>query len=375
MNGIIKMDKIRILQFPIANTKGGTTEYVLNNWKYIDKSKFQFDFATISKTLDFEDELKEQGCKVYYISCYAEENKAKFIEEMNIILDQGYDVIHLHTNCWKSFLVEELAKKKGIPKIIVHSHNTMVLEEDEEGRKKALVLHELKKSQLSEDLATDFWACSKMAAEWLFGNRIPEEKVVIMKNAIDVEKFQFDNNIRLKYRKELGLENSFVIGNVGRFVYQKNHEFLINVFIKLKKQKNNVKLLLIGIGPLEGKVLNKVNENNLNDDVIFLNKRVDINKLMQAMDIFCLPSRFEGLPITLIEAQAAGLKCITSENVSQGVEITDDIVRIPLDEEIWIEKIVKIAEGYARCNNNGIISKAGYSIQNQIKLLENLYCR
>ena len=119
------MNKIKILQFPIANSKGGITNYILQNWKYIDKTKFRFDFATMSHSLDFAEELEEQGCKIYHISCYAEDNIEKFVHEFrNILNNEDYDVVHLHTKQWKSFLVERIAKEMGIKKIIIHAHST-----------------------------------------------------------------------------------------------------------------------------------------------------------------------------------------------------------------------------------------------------------
>jgi len=368
------MKKIKVLQFPVANNKSGITKYTLSNWEYIDKSKIQFDFATMSNTFDFEDELKFQGCKLFHISCYAEDNETQFIDEMNEILENGYDVVHLHTSCWKSFLVEKLAKQHCVPKIIVHSHNSMVLEENEERRKKALILHEFRKNEISQELATDFWACSHVAADWLFGNQIPKEKIVIMKNSINVEIYKFDDNIRLKYRKELGVENDFVIGNVGRFVYQKNHEFLIDVFIEVKKYVKNTKLILVGVGPLEGMIRQKLYENNLLNDVIIFNRRNDINNLMQAMDIFCLPSRFEGLPITLIEAQCSGLKCFASDCISREARITDNLKFILLNKTIWADEIIKnVYRCSFRENMSKIVAEAGYNIKDQIKIIENLY--
>ena len=135
------MKKIKILQFPIANSYGGITHYALENWKWMNKEQFQVDFATMSKKLDFADEITVTGSKIHYISCYAEENREQFIKEVNQILDQGYDVVHLHTKQWKSFLVEQICEERGVPRIIVHSHSTRCDANDEEKRKRETEEH------------------------------------------------------------------------------------------------------------------------------------------------------------------------------------------------------------------------------------------
>ncbi|HAN43805.1 MAG TPA: hypothetical protein DCP97_00290, partial [Ruminococcaceae bacterium] len=238
--------KFKVLQFPIANAKGGVTQYALNNWQYINKDKFQFDFATLSKKLDFADDLAAQGCKIHYISCYAEENKSQFVTEVDKALSEGYDAVHIHTSYWKSFLVEELAVKHKIPKIIVHSHSTMVDILDDNKRASAVELHERQKKNFSADLATHFCACSQAAADWLFGEQIPKDKIKILNNAINVDDFSYNPIIRKEYRRKLGVDNCFVLGNIGRFVYQKNHDFLIDVFNEAAAAIPNAKLLLVG---------------------------------------------------------------------------------------------------------------------------------
>ena len=225
------MKKIKVLQFTIAASQGGRTQYILNNWKNIDKNRFQFDFITFSSNLDFADELEAQGCLVYYISCYPEEDKIQFIKELDKILENGYDVIHVHTSYWRSFIVEERAKANGIKKIIIHSHGTGINKAI--SQKEALELeeeHYRVRECINETLADEFLACSKSAAEWLYGNRISKSRIKIVHNAINTNKYKYNQAIREAHREQLGWKNKFVIGQVARFVYQKNHEFTIDVF-------------------------------------------------------------------------------------------------------------------------------------------------
>lgn len=367
------MDKIRIFQFPIASSNSGVTHYIMNNWKYMNKCIFSSDLATVREKLDFEDKIINSGLGLKYISCTAENNREKFIEEMTKLLRGNYDIIHLHTSFWKSTLVEDIAKECRIPKIIVHSHSTMIDILDDEKRKIVEVQHNKVKESFSLDQATDFWACSKLAADWLFGENIPRDRIKIMKNAINVEGFTFNNEIRKIYRKKFNLEGDFVICNVGRLVYQKNQEFLLYVFSKVVKEIKNAKLLLVGNGVLLESLKELARELKIDDKVMFLGERNDVNNILQATDLFCLSSRFEGLGICLVEAQASGLKCLSSDFVPFEACITNNIQRVPLNVNKWVEKIIEVANGYERKNMYNEITKAGYNIKYQIKEVEKMY--
>lgn len=345
----------------------------MNNWENIDQNKFEFCFATVRKHLDFEDEILSSGATVKYISCTAENNKEQFIEELTRIFKSGYDVVHLHTSFWKGFLVEEIARDCNVPKIIVHSHSTHIDIADNIKRAETEKIHNIRKKEFNISLATDFCACSNAAADWLFGEQIPRDKIKILKNAIDVDKFIFNKDIRERYRRELGLEGCFVIGHVGRFAYQKNHEFLVDVFYEVSKLNDRARLLLIGGGSIETDIRKKASALGLDNKIIFVGVRSDVNYLLQAMDVFCLPSRFEGLGIVLVEAQAAGLKCIASDTIPDEVCITDNIQMLPLMKQIWTETIFEISNGYERKNIFDEITAAGYNIKEQIKEVEKLY--
>ena len=367
--------KLKILQFPIKNTGGGITQYVLNNWKYIDKTKFHFDFATISDSrLDFESELTSHGCKIHYISCSAEDNMNQFVKEFRAILAYGYDAIHLHTCFWKSFVVEELAIEKDVPVIIVHSHsNDLGGISTKINRKKALLTHNVLKTQFNVKLATHFCACSNAAAEWLFGEQIPRERVKILANAIDVDKYSFNLEIRNNYKHKLGLVNNFLIGHVGRFEYEKNHTFLIDVFCEISKKISNAKLLLIGTGTLFESMKNKIDSLDLSKKILLLGKRTDVAQLYQAIDMFVLPSHFEGLGIVLVEAQAAGLQCIASNYVPEDVNVTEKVSFLPLNIDDWCNEIIDKMKNTVRADNSELIKAKGFDIYTQIKELEKLY--
>lgn len=369
------MEKIKVLQFTVAATKGGRTFYVLNNWKYIDKTKFQFDFITFNPKLDFEQQLIDEGCNVYHMSCYPEENREQFIKEFDAILDRHYDVIHIHTSFWKDTIVEQRAMLKGVKKVIIHSHNmgcssAWLKESDEETLKR----HYEVQAGLSEEIATDFWACSVGAAKWLYGDKINKNKIKIIKNAIDTRQFSYNPDLRAQVRKELNMESMFVIGHIGQLIYQKNPKFLIEVYNEVQKKYSNAVLLLKGDGDLRDAIEEQVRSLGLTDKVCFIDFQKDISKYYQAMDVFVFPSFFEGFPSALIEAQTAGLPCLCSDRISDEVLLTENIQQLSLDNiDVWVDKILDLRQRYERKDCSKLISDAGYDLLNQVKELEKEY--
>lgn len=366
------MSKIKILQMFVANAKGGRTQYMLNMWQNIDKSRFQFDFATLSPSLDFAEELQNEGCKIFFVSCYAEDNYEQFVKEIDEILENGYDVVHIHSSFWRSFTIEERAKLAGVRKIILHSHNFGIggVSNEQDAKKLEKKHYELRE-KIHSDMADYFLACSEEAAKWMYGNKIDKNKIRVLRNGIDICKFKYNESVRKSVREQLGLTNKYVIGNIGRFVYQKNHEFLIDVFYQVCKQVKDVVLLLIGIGELRDEIERKVKRLGIEDKVIFLGKRNDVEKLMQGMDLFTLPSRFDGFPLSLLEAQAAGLPCIAG-NVPPNASLSERTRVVELKQEVWIKYIL---EEYSSRKRNFISEDILelHDIRIQVKELERIY--
>lgn len=367
------MEKIKVLQFPMSARKGGATRSAINYWKYIDHSKYQIDFATCCDRLDFEKSLLEQGCKVHYISCFAEQDPKRFYEELKDILLQGYDAIHINTTWWKSFYAEQAARETGIKIVVVHARCTSVDIVDDEKREKELEIHEKQKKIFSTDLATHFLSCSTEAAHFLYGPQIPREKIRLFHNALDIDRYSYDEKKRKIIRERLGLADKFVIGNIGRMAYAKNHSFLIDCFSEVQKKKGNAVLLLVGGGELEQDVRKQVKLFGIEDKVVFVGEADNTEDYLQAMDIFALPSRFEGLPNVLIEAQTAGLKCISSDCVTREAKVTDNVTFVELNKEKWIKEIMCYGNGYVRHKVDEQIRDAGYDIRQEIKVLEKIY--
>lgn len=370
------MRRLRILQYTVAQSKGGRTQYILSNWRCINKERFIFDFVTFSDHLDFEDELIQEGCRVFHLSCYYKDNPSRFIEEFDEVLAQGYDVIHIHTSYWEDSIVEERAYAFGIKTIIVHSHSTGIskaLNQDEYTNK--VNHHYLMREKVNLDSVTHFCACSWDAAEWLFGSRVSTERITILHNGIDTKKFSFDNSIREKVRNKLGIdEDTIVIGIIGRLVYQKNQEFMIKLMAKYL-YNTNTKLLIIGDGKRKSDYQNLAKQLQIGEKIEFLGHRDDIYRILQSIDIFCMPSRYDAFGIALIEAQCSNLLCVVSNEVSKESCITERVKRLPLDESKWSECLINIINEreYADRKTRIEIALNGYDVGSQVKELEKIY--
>lgn len=370
-------EPIRIAQIMGKWIGGGVEAVVMNYYRHIDKSKIQFDFICDDDSTDIPyEEIEELGGRVILIPPY--QKVFKYHKELKRILKEGnYRIVHSHINTLSVFSLWA-AKSAGVPVRIAHSHSTTNKKE----KKKNLMKMVLR--PFSKLFATDYMACSELAGRWLFGDKTFDEgKVYILNNAIDLDKFKYNEKIREEKRKELGIDkDTLVIGHIGRFVEQKNHRFLIDIFNELQKQKENSKLILVGQGPLKEEIENKVKELNLQDKVMFLGQRQDVNELYQAFDCFLFPSLYEGLGMVLIEAQVSGLTCVCSTEVPEIVKIIENVLFIPLNVSIerWSKDII-IAnkENIKRNSYEGEIINKGYNIfienEKLKKIYEELICR
>lgn len=354
--------------------KNGVYRYIFNHLNHIDRDRFEFSFLMQNpKELMKTEEYEKYGFEIRSFSVPQRVDPVRFRREIEEILSDKYDVLHLHTSYWRGFMIEEIAMELGVPKVIVHSHSSSIDQADASEREEQRMAHEELKRQFNEKYATDFWACSHVAADWLYGPQIDRRSIKIMPNAIETDRYTFCEREREHYRIRHGLDGKLVIGHTGRFEYQKNHGFLIDVFAKVHAEMPQSVLVLIGEGPGEAHAREEVRARGLADAVIFLGWRDDVAGWLQAFDIYCLPSRFEGLPISLVEAQATGLRCIVSDSVTKEAQITERVDFLGLDVQQWCERIKERAGAYERRDESERITHAGYDIKLQVKLLEKEY--
>ena len=367
----MKKEPIRIAQIIGKWVGGGVEAVVMNYYRHIDKTKIQFDFICDSDSTNIPyEEIEKLGGKVILIPPY--QKVFKYHKELKKVLKDGnYKIVHSHINTLSIFPLFA-AKCAKVPVRIAHSHSTIVNNKREFKRNvmKNILKH------FSRIFATDYFACSELSAISQFGKKVYNNgEVVIINNAIDVDKFKYDENIRKSKRKELGIkDNTLVIGHIGRFVETKNHSFIIDVFNEVHKKKNDSILLLAGQGPLMEEIKEKVHNLELDDSVKFLGQRNDVNELYQVFDIFLLPSLYEGLGMVLIEGQVSGLSCIASKEVPSIAKINDNFKFIGLDEDVsvWKDAIQELSSLY-HCDCSKTISSNGYDISKEAKKLEKKY--
>lgn len=362
---------LKVLEVPAFGIHGGIYQYIFTHLKYMNKDDMQIDFLTRNKELLNNEIIKKNNYGVKLFTGTDRDNKEILIEEINKILDEEYDVVHLHSAYLLGLTIEEIAIKRNVKKVILHSHSTNMEFFGGKGKKELYKLHEKNKKKLSNEYATDFWACSKKAAKWLFNEQI--ENIKIMNNAIEVEKFIFNAKKRKNIRKKYNLENKNLLGHVGRFGYQKNQEFLVDVFEEVCKKDDRFILMLVGDGNDFEKIKSKIVEKKLENKVILTGWLDNVEDYLNAMDLFLLPSRFEGLPISVIEVQSNGLKSIISSEITKETDITGNVEFLPLINEEWVNKIIKYDYKYTRKDMMKIITDKGYNIYNQVKIIENEY--
>jgi len=362
---------IKILHVLFSLNRGGAETFIMNLYRNIDRTKIQFDFAVHKKERGaYEDEVEKLGGKVYRIPPYNGINHIKYKKEWFDFFktNNSYKIIHGHMNSTASIYLK-IAKKLGF-KTIAHSHTAELFKSGKDIIKKIM--------QLSVKYTADYlFACSYSAGIWLYGNKYCNKpNFYIINNAIDTEKFIFDKNIRVLKRKELTTENKFVIGHVGNFIKPKNHMFILDIFGEVYKRNPNAVLLLAGDGGLRKNIEDKIEKLSLKNNVILTGVCPNVNDLLQSMDVFLFPSLYEGLGISLIEAQANGLHCITSaDTVPQLAKVTELLEYIPLDKSAsyWAEQVLKYANGYERQNMQEKITKKGFDIKETAYWLEDFY--
>ena len=350
---------------------GGVEAVIMNYYRNIDRSKVQFDFICDEDSTNIPyDEIKKLGGRVIICPPYQ-----KIFEYERFLIDlfkkNNYKIVHSNINALSVFPLRA-AKKTGVSIRIAHSHSTTNKKE----WKKNLMKQTLR--PFSKKYATDYFACSELAGRWLFGNKEYDNgNVYLLNNAIDLDKFKYyDEKVRKEKRKELNInDDTLVVGHIGRFVAQKNHTFLIDIFNELHKKEKNSILLLIGQGPLMNEIKQKVETLGISDSVKFLGQRDDVNELYQVFDVFLLPSLYEGLPVVGVEAQATGNLCILSDFMTQETKILDTTKFISLDmkTEDWVSIILDNYIKFKRHDTTDEITKNNFNIKKETSELENKY--
>lgn len=368
----IKTNPIRVLHVLGGLNRGGAETMVMNIYRSINREKIQFDFVIhMDAHCDYTDEILQLGGKIYSCPRYTGKNHSKYCRWWKEFLEkhEEFYIVHGHVRSTAAVYLR-IAKNKG-RKTISHSHNTS------SGKGITAFIKNVMQIPIRH-IADYFFACSVEAGKWLFGKKVVSgEKFYIIKNAIDTEKYRFSDEVRNVIRSELGIEDKFVVGHIGRFHEQKNHRFIVEIFDLFNKKEPNSVLLLIGTGELEKEIKQQVVDMGIQQQVIFLGVRDDVHKILQAMDVFVFPSWFEGLGMVAIEAEATGLPVLCSDRIPADVDLTDIIEFISLDKpEKWIEKMCYMIQHKVIDEKyNLIIKNAGYDVTITAQRLEQFYLK
>lgn len=362
---------IRVLMLFTILNRGGAESMVMNYYRPIDRSKVQFDFVVHREEKGaFEDEILSLGGKIYRMMPLRPHLIPVYKKQISAFFDSHPEYHIIHGQCSESgyFFYKE-AYKRGIPVIVAHAHNSHVKFDLK------LIFRTWMKHQMRPYL-THYFACGKEAAEWLFGKELAT-KAIIQTNAIDTYQFVFRQEIRFAKRIELGISNGTkVICHVGRFDPVKNHRFILDIFEAFLRNHQDAMLILIGDGMLQKQMEEKTKKMGIERNVMFLGTRGDVHELLQAADVFLFPSIFEGLPVSLIEAQCTGLPCLISQNIPREVMVTDIVEQLSLnnDANSWANKLWEMLNKPNRRSEYAQnVANSGYDIHKNAEWLQNFY--
>jgi glycosyltransferase involved in cell wall biosynthesis len=370
------MDQIKILQINSGSKEyGGVSSILFNIFQKIDKGKFMFDFLTPEFTTYNlrRTDIESMGGQIFDFEITDKKFKKLFKTVKNIkrfISNNHYDIVHINSGSFIFNLVVSVGIKlsKKNPKIIVHSHNSL----EDKVTLKSIVINLLKPLLL---LSSDYQiACSLKAAESMYPKKYLDN-VHIFLNAVDLNRFKFDMQLRDSIRNKMGLNgDNILVGNIGRLSYQKNQLFLLKIFKEVVDINPNFKLVILGKGPEYENLTNYIKENELQSHVYLVDETNNVNAYYSAFDLFVLPSRFEGLPLVGIEAQAMGLKIVASDAITKEVKITPNVDFVSLnDRNKWINSILNSKINSNRTSNKDELKKSGYMIDDVVKKYEEFY--
>ena len=358
------MKKILVVITTAFVKTGGLSSVMLNYWRSIDKRDLSFDFAS-SNVIDnvLSQEITKEGSR--YFQLPPRQSIISYFIQLHKIC-KGYNIVHVHANSSTAIIELMAAKLAGVHKRIHHNHTS---------RSQYPLLNALLHPFFIRSL-TNAVACSDKAGEWLFG----KGNFQILQNAINIDAFKYNPSVRNEERLKYGIrDDEFVVGHIGKFMDAKNHKFLIDIFAKYHCQNPNSKLLLVGDGIWRPKVEKWVLESGCSDAIILAGLCTNIPAIIQSFDIFVFPSIYEGLPLTVLEAQAAGLPCLVSSNITSAVNVGCDILFLPIEESAvaWASRIDALYANRSRetrCElNRGLLTTAGFNIFNEANKLRCLY--
>lgn len=366
----------RVLQLFARLGKGGIETLVMNLYEAMDRSRVQFDFLLNIPGGEYEQRARAMGARIFYIPQRHEGVAASHKALVAFFREHARDycAIHQHVSSLTAIVPQYYARKYHIPVRILHSHNSMI-SPTLPARHIHMLLHRMAKPFVRL-LATNYLGCSDKALDWLYSHTGVRRQAVMVNNGIPVARFTYSPEVRAAVRRELGIhDDALVVGHTGSFTVAKNHAFLLDVFAEVVKTRPDAVLLLVGDGPLRGSIEDKIRRLGLTERVRLAGIRDDVNRLLQAVDVQLMPSLYEGLPVSLVEAQASGLPLVISDTISRDTAITPSVVFLPLSApaSAWAARVVEAARDHRRGDTSQYIRRAGFDIADTAEKLLNIY--
>lgn len=368
----------KVLHYVGCMNRGGMEMVIMNLFNHIDRTELMFDFAIHGSNVgDFQEEICNLGGSWYFFP-KMRKNPIKYRKAWRTFWKTHageYCAFHFHTNSLANVIAIEEAAKAGVPIRIIHSHSSMA----NKGRLQWLndFLHSLHQKKLPA-LATHLFACSDKAASWLFGDtKIGSLPVMQINNGINVEKFRYDEEIRNHIRKTSGLEGLKVVGHIGAFLPVKNHKFIVDVIEKAHEMDASIRCVFIGQGRLFADIKNLVASKQLQDIILFLGVQDNVHAWLSAMDVFIMPSLYEGLPVSLLEVQANGLPALVSDTITDSVKLQKNMYYKALSDGpiAWAKEIIKVIDNNCREYNSNCVSDGGFDINDTAAFYEKIILR
>lgn len=361
----------KVLHYVSIMDRAGEETFIMNVFRSIDRANYLFDFlVTQDREGDYDKEIAELGGKIYRLQLKLSGGPLKRIKNFFILkktlssMSKNYTTFHIHTQHAMDAVLDAMAAKfAGFRTVIVHSHSTSTL-------------HHVKAHYICRPFLN--WlpvvrlACSDKAGKWLFGNK---GKFEVINNGILTERFLFSSEYRKTIRSEEKWDDKIVIGHVGSFLYPKNHSFILDVFAEFLKTHQDSLLAMAGKGEMMDEIRKKADELGISDHTYFLGSRGDVYKLYSSFDALLFPSHYEGLPVTLVEAQAADLPCLISDVITDETDIIPSLKRMSLNNNAaeWARQLELMLESKSRINRKNEIKNAGFDISTTAKRLSEIY--
>lgn len=361
---------VRVLQVLGGISLGGAESRIMDIYRNMDRTKLQFDFVVHNTKEDhYNQEIRSLGGKIYRIPRFRFYNIIAYRKAWKLFFREHSEFAAVHGHMTSTAAIYlPIAKRNGVPITIAHARSAGI-----DPGLKGMLTKWLRKHLYER--ADYCFTCSKIAGDAVFGTEnMQKGKIQMIPNAIEVDKYGYDSTVREHIRAEYGLQDSYVIGHVGRFHYAKNHTFLLDIFEQICKKKENARLLLLGEGGLLPEIREKAVRLGIQDKVIFAGNHTNVRDFYQAMDYLVFPSHFEGLPGTIVEAQAAGLRCLISDTIAREVLVTELVSTLSLQDSpaLWANYVIE-NQNYIRLRDVSALKKAGFDVKEQVSRFENFY--